>query len=328
MSEVKDRMPQPTPPPAAEASGFGELELVRVTEAAALAAGRLSGRGDQDKVKNLAASAMLQALEELGFHGHVGLGPRGDGILSAGSRVGIASETSPELGVYPVEGASLVARGLPNAISMVVAAEPGAFPVLPAVAYMEKLVAGASARGALDLDDGVADNLRRIAFARDCRVSDLSVAVLDRPRHQGLIDEIRAAGARIVALEDGDITAGLLAAADWTGVDAMIGFGGLQEAILAACAVRCLGGDMLSRLWPRNDEERILAGEDANRVWGVADLSRGDMTVVVTGITGGALLAPVHYGGGYAETASLILSSRTGTVRRLATRHQLTRVGG
>ena len=326
MSEVKDRLPQPTPP--AEVQGFGELELVRVTEAAALAAGRLAGRGDQDRVKNLAASAMLQALEELGFHGRVGLGPRGDGILSAGSRVGIATDAPPELGVYPVEGASLVARGLPNAISMVVAAEPGAFPVLPAVAYMEKMVVGPSARGALDLDDGVADNLRRIAFARDCRVSDLWVAILDRPRHQGLIEEIRAAGARIHSLEDGDITAGLLAAADWTGVDAMVGFGGLQEAILAACAVRCLGGDMLSRLWPRNDEERILAGEEGDRVWTVADLSRGDLTVVVTGITGGALLAPVVYGGGWAETSSLVLSTRTGTVRRLATRHQLTRAGG
>ena len=320
---------QPTVPPTpAELFGNGEQELVRATEAAALAAGRMTGRGDQDKVKNLAASAMLQELEELGFRGRVGLGPRGDGILSAGSQVGAAEGEQAELGVYPVEGASLVARGLPNAISMVVAAESGAFPSLPAVAYLEKVVVGAGARGALDLDDGVADNLRRIAFARDCRVSDLSVAVLDRPRHQGLIEEIRGAGARIVSLEDGDITAGLLAAADWTGVDAMFGFGGLQEAILAACAVRCLGGDMLCRLWPRNDEERILAGEDGDRVWGVPDLSRGELTVVVTGITGGSLLGPVHYGGGWAETSSLVLSTRTGTVRRMTTRHQLNRPSG
>src|SRR5947209_637617 len=256
-----------------ELSGISELELVRVTEAAALAAGRMAGRGDQDKVKNLAASAMLQALEEHGFAGRVTLGPRGDGILSAGSVVGTGGPG--ELGVYPVEGASLVARGFPNAISLAVLAEPGAFPSLPAVAYMEKLVVGASARGALDLDDGIADNLRRIAFARDCRVSDLSVAILDRPRHQGLIEEIRAAGARLVSLEDGDITAGLLAAAPWTEVDAMVGFGGLQEAIFAACAAGCLGGDMLCRLWPRNDEERILAGEEAEKVWGLSDLAGG-----------------------------------------------------
>jgi fructose-1,6-bisphosphatase II len=325
-SELRDR--SPLPPTPADLLGNSEQELVRVTEAAALAAGRMAGRGDQDKVKNLAASAMLQALEELGFHGRVALGPRGDGILSAGSLVGVQRGPIAELGVYPVEGASLVARGLPNAISMAVAGEPGAFPSLPAVAYMEKLVVGNSARGALDLDDGVADNLRRIAFARDCRVSDLTVALLDRPRHQGLADEIRSAGARIASLEDGDITAGLLAAADWTGIDAMMGFGGLQEAILAACAVRCLGGDMVCRLWPRNDEERILAGAEGDRVWAVPNLSGGELTVVVTGITGGPLLAPVYYGGGWAETSSLVLSTRTGTVRRMTTRHQLARAIG
>jgi len=327
--ESKLRDQSSLPPSPLELFGNSELELVRVTEAAALAAGRMAGRGDQDKVKNLAASAMLQALEELGFRGRVALGPRGDGILSAGSEVGVRLPgASAELGVYPVEGASLVARGLPNAISMAVAGEPGAFPSLPAVAYMEKVVVGSGARGTLDLDDGVADNLRRIAFARDCRVSDLTVALLDRPRHQGLADEIRSAGARIASLEDGDITAGLLAAADWTGVDAMFGFGGLQEAILAACAVRCLGGDMVCRLWPRNDEERILAGTEGDRVWGVPDLSTGELTVVITGITGGLLLAPVYYGGGWAETHSLVLSTRTGTVRRMTTRHLLIRASG
>ena len=327
--ESKLRDQSSLPPSPLELFGNSELELVRVTEAAALAAGRMAGRGDQDKVKNLAASAMLQALEELGFRGRVALGPRGDGILSAGSEVGVRLPgASAELGVYPVEGASLVARGLPNAISMAVAGEPGAFPSLPAVAYMEKVVVGSGARGTLDLDDDVADNLRRIAFARDCRVSDLTVALLDRPRHQGLADEIRSAGARIASLEDGDITAGLLAAADWTGVDAMFGFGGLQEAILAACAVRCLGGDMVCRLWPRNDEERILAGTEGDRVWGVPDLSRGELTVVITGITGGLLLAPVYYGGGWAETHSLVLSTRTGTVRRMTTRHLLIRASG
>ncbi|GAC1659069.1 MAG: class II fructose-bisphosphatase [Candidatus Dormibacteraceae bacterium] len=311
----------------ADVFGSGDLELVRATEAAALAAARLTGRGDQEKVKNIAASAMLQAIEELGFSGRVALGPRGDGILSAGSVVGV-QPGGAELGVYPVEGASLVARGLPNAISMVVAAAPGSFPTLPAVAYMEKIVVGSAARGAVDLDDGVADNLRRIAFARDCRVADLTVALLDRPRHQGLIEEVRGAGARILSLEDGDITAGLLAAADWTGIDAMLGFGGLQEAILAACAVRALGGDMLCRLWPRNDEERILAGEEGDRVWGLADLARHDLTIAITGVTGGALLGPVHFAGGWAETSSLVLNTRHGTTRRLTTRHQLSRPAG
>ncbi len=312
-------------PPPSDLGGRSELDLVRVTEACALACARLTGRGDQDRVRAVAATTMAQALQELGIAGRVAIGPRGDGILSTGSHVGPPEETGLELGVYPVEGASLVSRGLPNAISMIVAGEAAAFPSLPAVAYMEKVVVGSGARGAIDLDDGVADNLRRIAFARDCRVSDLTVAVLDRPRHQGLIEEVRSAGARLLSLEDGDITAGLLAAAEWTGVDVMVGFGGLQEALLAACAVRCLGGDMVCRLWPRNDEERILAGDEGERVWGVLDLARGDLTVALTGITGGSLLGSVYYGSGWAESHSLVLSTRTRSVRRITTRHQLNR---
>ena len=298
-----------------------ELELVKVTEAAALAAGRLSGRGDQDRVKSVAASAMLQSLEEMSLGGRVVLGPRGDGILSVGSLIG-NGEHFAEIGVYPVEGASLVSRGLPNAISMVVAGPPGSFPSLPAVAYMEKVVVGPAARGAIDLEDPIADNLRRVAFARDCRVADLTVAILDRPRHQGLIEEVRAAGARILMLEDGDITAALLASADWTAVDAMVGFGGFQEAIMAAAALTCLGGEILCRLWPRNDEERILAGDDGNRSYATADLCLNEVSVAITGITGGSLLGPVHYGGGWAETHSLILGGGSRTIRRVTTRHQ------
>ena len=314
--ELTDRVPLP------DVLGHGELELVKVTEAAALVAGRLTGRGDQDRVKSVAASAMLQSLEELNLAGRVVLGPRGDGILSSGSLIGFGHEHFSEFGVYPVEGASLVSRGLPNAISMVVAGPPGSFPSLPAVAYMEKVVVGPAARGAIELDDPVADNLRRIAFARDCRVADLTVAILGRPRHQGLIEEVRAAGARILTLEDGDITAALLASADWSGIDAMVGFGGIQEAIMAAAALRCLGGDIQCRLWPRNDEERILAGEDGNRSYGTADLCLKEVSVAITGITGGSLLGPVRYGGGWAETHSLILGAHSRTIRRVTTRHQ------
>lgn len=314
-------LPEPPPAQSAEMTQVHEIDLLRATEAAAAAAARLTGRGDQDRVKSVAASAMLQALEETAEGARVMLGPRGEGVLSPGSLVGGRDRGELELGVYPVEGASLVARGLPNAISMLVAATPGTFPTLPAVAYMEKMVVGASARGALDFDDGVADNLRRIAFARDSRVADLLVAVLNRPRHQGLIEEIRSAGARLALIEDGDITAGLLAAADWTGVDAMMGFGGLQEAVLAASGVRCLGGDLASRLWPRNDEERILAGEQAERNFGLDDLVGPEITVAVTGITGGSLLPAVEYSSGGAVTHSLLMSWRRRTVRRISTRH-------
>lgn len=317
---VGPSLPEPASQPA-EVIHVHEVDLLRATEAAALAAGRLAGRGDQDRVKSVAASAMLQSLEETAEGARVTLGPRGEGVLSPGSLVGGLDRGELELGVYPVEGASLVARGLPNAISMLVAAAPGSFPALPAVAYMEKMVVGGNARGALDFDDGLADNLRRIAFARDSRVGDLLVAVLNRPRHQGLIEEIRAAGARLALIEDGDITAGLLAAADWTDVDAMMGFGGLQEAVLAACAVRCLGGDLACRLWPRNDEERILAGEQAERSFGLDDLIGADISVAVTGITGGGLLPAVEYSSGGAWTHSLLLNWRRRTIRRISTRH-------
>jgi fructose-1,6-bisphosphatase II len=300
-------------------------DLVRASEAAALASARHTGRGDPERVRETSAAAMLHALELLGICGRVVLGPRGDRILSHGATMGRPGDPEYDLGVYPVEGASLVARGLPGAVSMLVAVEPGAFPDLPAVWYVEKIVAGPAARGALDLDDPLADNLRRIAFARDARVSDLAVAILDRPRHHELIDEVRDAGARIVLLEEGEIAGALLAATHGTGVDAMVGVGGLQETIMAASAVRCLGGELQARLWPRNDEERLLAGEQLRRVYGVTDLSPEHVDVAVTGITGGPLLPAAWYGGHGAESESLTMSTRFHTVRRVKTTHH--RVG-
>jgi fructose-1,6-bisphosphatase II len=300
-------------------------DVVWATEAAALACARHTGRGDPERVRETSAAAMLHTLELLGIRGRVVLGPRGDRILSHGATMGRPGDPEYDLGVYPVEGASLVARGAPGAVSVLVAVEPGAFPDLPAVWYVEKIVAGPAARGALDLDDPLADNLRRIAFARDARVSDLAVAVLDRPRHRELIDEIRDTGARIVLLEEGEIAGALLAATQGTGVDAMVGVGGLQEAIMAACAVRCLGGELQARLWPRNDEERVLAGPELGRVYGVTDLSPEQVDVAVTGISGGPLLQAAWYGGHGAESESLTMSTRFHTVRRLRTTHH--RVG-
>ena len=194
--------------------------------------------------------------------------------------------------------------------------------------YVEKIVAGPPARGALDLDDPLADNLRRIAFARDARVSDLVVAILDRPRHQELIDEARDAGARVVLLEEGEIAGALLAATQGTGVDAMVGVGGLQETIISACAVRCLGGEIQARLWPRNDEERLLAGGELGRVYGVAELAPEHSDVAVTGVSGGPLLRAPWYGSHGAETESLTMSSRFQTVCRLRTWHHRGGAGG
>jgi fructose-1,6-bisphosphatase II len=301
------------------------LSLVLATEAAAVSCARQVGRGDSDKAKEIAASAMLRVLEELPIRGRVVLGPWGEGVLSNGSLVGSGHGPDVDLGVYPVEGASLVARGLPWAFSMLVAVPSGSFPVLPAVAYADKIAVGPLARGAVDLDDSVGDNLRRIAFARDARVQDLVVAVLDRPRHKDLIDEVRSTGARILNLEEGDIAAALMTATEGTGVDAMMGIGGVQEALMAACGLRCFGGDIVVRLWPRNDEERLLAGEDAARTYSVADLAPDDVTVACTGISGGPLLKPVWFGGNWIETHSFAMSSRRATVRRITTRHHRVR---
>jgi fructose-1,6-bisphosphatase II len=301
--------------------------LLDVTEAAALACGRHLGRNDSGRARDVAAAAMLDALEELGVRGRVVLGPRGDEVLSHGTVVGTPEEPQFDLAAYPVEGAALVSRGLPGALSILVAVEPGGFPDLPAVWYMEKIVTGPPARNSMDLEDPLADNLRRIAFARDVRMTDLAVAVLDRPRHQDLIQEVRDTGARIVRLEEGEVAGALLAATEGTGIDAMVGIGGLQEAIISACAIRCLGGEILARLWPRNDEERELAGDQLDRVFKVADLSPELVEVAVTGITDGPLLRAVWYGSHNAATESLSMSTRSNTVRRVKSNHRRTALG-
>jgi fructose-1,6-bisphosphatase II len=297
------------------------LDLVRATEKAALAGAREMGKGDQEVVRLAAGQAMRQALDDSGLTGTVQLGPRNDASLAYSTVVGEGAGRAVDLGVYPVEGASLVARGVANAVSFLVAVETGTFPVLPAVWYVEKFVAGPEARGAIDLDDPIADNLRRIAFARDVRVQDLTVAILDRPRHEDLISEVAAAGARVLTLEEGDIGGSVMAAVPGSGIDASIGIGGLQETVMAACAIRCLGGEIQARPWARNDEERALIGADNAPSYGVADLSPANVGVAITGITGGQLLPGVWFGSRYAETTSLLLSSRQATIRRMTTRH-------
>lgn len=309
--------------PSFEARGELSFELVHATEAAALACAGFLGKGDADGVSNAAGEAMRRALDRSDMTGTVVLSPRHNAALPPGAVIG-AGERKVDLGVYPVEGASQVARGHINAVSLLVAVEPGGFARLPATSQMEKFVAGPSARGAIDLDDPVADNLRRIAFARDVRVQDLTVAILERPRHQQLIADVAAAGARIRTLEEGDFASAVMAAVAGTGIDAAIGIGDLHATLIAACAVRCLGGEFLARLLPRNDEERALVGEAASRVYGMAELVRAtDIAVAITGVTGGPLLPGVAFGRGYAETSSLVMSSRRSTVRRLTTQHHL-----
>ena len=309
--------------PSFQARGELSLELVHATEAAALTCARLLGKGDPDHVFEAASEAMRRVIEGSSVSGTVVLGPRDEPFLAQGS-VLVGGERTVDFGLFPVEGAGQVARGGTNAVSLIVAVEPGGFAQLPAVWHVEKIVAGPAARGAIDLDDPIADNLRRIAFARDARVQDLTVAILDRPRHLELIAEVAAAGARILVLEEGDFAGAVMAAVPGTGIDAAIGIGDLHATLIAACAVRCLGGELQARLWSRNEEERVLIGDQASRTYGAADLApAADVAVAITGVTGGQLLPGVLFGSGYAETSSLLLSSRHATVRRMTTRHHM-----
>lgn len=312
--------------PSFEARGELAFELVHATESAALACSVFMGRSDPEGVSEAAAEAMRATLERSGLTGKVVLSLRHQTTLPPGTVLG-SGERHVDLGIYPIEGASQVARGHINAVSLLVAAEAGGFGTLPAVSHIEKFVAGPAARGAIELDDTVADNLRRIAFSRDLRVQDLTVAILERPRHQDLIAQVAAAGARIRTLEEGDFASAVMAAMSGTGIDAAIGIGDLHATLMAACAVRCLGGEMVARLAPRTDEERRIVGEGASRIYNLAEMAPGsDIAVAITGVSGGPLLPGVSFGSGYAETSSLVMSSRLGTVRRLTTRHQITSV--
>lgn len=299
--------------------------LLAATEAAALAAARFIGRGDEERAKQAAAGAMLETLDgQLDVAGRIALTPGGDEILSPGSVVGRGEEAMLDLAVYPVEAGGMLARGMPNSCSIAIAALSDTFPVLPPVAYVEKFSVGPAARGGIDLEDTLVDNLRRLAFAKDCRVADLVVAVLDRPRHQDLMEEIRSTGARVLVLGDGDVGASMLPAVEDAGVDAMIGVGGVQEAVMAACAIKSLSGDIQVRLWPRNEEEVVLAGSDAGRVYRVGDLVPAEIVMAVTGITGGPLLRPVRFRGAWSDTDSMVMASRYSTSRRVTTRHHRT----
>ena len=309
--------------PSFRARGDWALELVHATEAAALACARRLGKGDPDRVSEVAGEAMRRVLEESGLSGTVVLGPREDHNLAYGTTL-TGGDRTVDFGLFPVEGASQVARGSANAVSIVAAVEPGGFAKLPPIWYVEKMVAGPGARGAIDLDDSIADNLRRIAFARDSRVQDLTVVILDRPRHREIIEEVAAAGARVRTLEEGDVAGAVMAAMPGTGIDAAIGIDGLHATLIAACVVRCLGGELQARLWPRNEEERLLIGDKAGRTYGVADLvPAAEVAVALTGVTGGQLLPGVMFGSGFAETSSLAMSSRHATIRRLITRHHV-----
>jgi fructose-1,6-bisphosphatase II len=251
-------------------------------------------------------------------------------MLYVGEQVGTGSPPTVDVAVDPIDGVTLLANGRPGAISVVAVAERATLFVTRLV-YMDKIAVGPKARGTININAPVRDNLKRIADALDRQVDDLTVVVLDRPRHERLIKEIKEAGARIKLISDGDVAPGIMAAMEEeSGIDALMGIGGSPEAILIACALKCLGGDMQCKLWPRDERERqILSDErlDLERVFTVEDLCRGtNVFVAVTGVTDGELLRGVRYTGGYARTSSLMMRSVSGGVRWMEAKHDLKRL--
>ncbi|MBA3337150.1 MAG: class II fructose-bisphosphatase [Chloroflexia bacterium] len=309
------------------------LEMARVTEAAALSAARWMGRGDKEAADQAAVDAMRLLLGTIEMHGVVVIGEGEKDhapMLYTGEEVGCADQPHVDIAVDPIDGTRLLAFGMPNSIAVVAIAERGAMFASPKIMYMEKLAVGADAAGVIDITDGVAANLRRIADAKRRDIPDLTVVILDRPRHEQLIAEVRDAGARIKLITDGDVAGALMAAIPSTGLDVLMGIGGAPEAVIAACALKCAGGDMQCRLWPRNDEERKFAKDDKidlQRVLRLDDLVAGDNVLfAATGITDGELLHGVQFFGDGARTQSLVMRAKSGTVRFIESTHKLSKL--
>jgi len=244
--------------------------------------------------------------------------------------VGCADSPVVDIAVDPIDGTRLLALGMPNSITTVAIAERGALFSSPDVMYMEKMAVGPEAAGVIDIEDSVAANLARIATAMGREIPDLTVVVLDRPRHEEIIREVRVTGARIKIISDGDVAGAVMAAMPDTGVDVLIGIGGAPEAVLAACAIKCIGGDIQCKLWPRNDDERRVVfekGIDVGHVLSCDDLVSGEnVFFAATGVTDGELLRGVHYFGDGATTQSLVMRAKSGTVRKIDATHRLSKL--
>ncbi|MDQ0994265.1 class II fructose-bisphosphatase [Streptomyces sp. V3I7] len=310
------------------------LDLVRVTEAAAMAAGRWVGRGDKNGADQAAVDAMRAMIGTVPVRGVVVIGEGEKDaapMLYNGERVGDGTGAGCDVAVDPIDGTTLTAKGMGNALSVLAVSPRGSMFDPSAVYYMDKLVTGPVAAGAVDIEAPVADNVRAVARAKGCAPEDITVCILDRPRHTGLAEQVRRAGARIKFISDGDVAGAVMAARDDTGVDLLLGVGGTPEGIITACAVKCLGGVLQGRLAPRDEAERrraLDAGHDLDRVLTTDDLVTGDDAFfVATGVTDGELLRGVRYGPGRASTESLVMRARSGTVRFLRSEHSLARLG-
>jgi fructose-1,6-bisphosphatase II len=306
------------------------LELARVTEAAAMASARWVGRGDKNAADGAAVNAMRLLINSVAMNGTVVIGEGEKDkapMLFNGEQVGDGTGPLCDVAVDPIDGTRLAANGMPDAISVLAVSARGAMYDPSAVFYMSKLVTGPEAASAVDIEADAAFNIAAVARAKGVSPHDVTVIILDRPRHAGLIEEVRATGARIKLITDGDVAGAIMAARAGTGIDLLLGIGGTPEGVIAACAVKCLGGIILGKLAPTDDAERakaLEAGHDLDRVLTTDDLvASDDAFFAATGITNGELLAGVRYKAGGATTSSLVMRARSGTVRAITSEHQL-----
>lgn len=303
------------------------LELVRVTEAAALSCGRWVGKGDKNSADRAATEAMRRSLESIEVSGTVVIG-EGEmdeaPMLYIGEKVGSGSGPQVDIAVDPLEGTSICAKGLSGSIATIALAPRGGFLHAPDM-YMEKIAVGPAAKGVIDINLPPAENLQRVAEAKGCRLEDLTVVILDRPRHDKIVGEIRKAGARIHLISDGDVAPAIAAAVEGSGIDMLMGIGGAPEGVLAAAALQCLGGDMQGRLVFMNNEERERASamgiSDFERIYRGEEMAQGEVVFAATGVTNGDLLKGVRYFAGGAQTHSIVMRSKTRTVRFIEAHH-------
>jgi fructose-1,6-bisphosphatase II len=306
------------------------LEAVRLTEAAAIYSARLMGRGDEKAADQAAVDAMRKAFNELNIRGTIviGEGERDEApMLYIGEKVGRGAPEDPEVDIAldPLEGTTITATGGPNALSVIAMADKGNLLNAPDT-YMDKIAVGPTAKGAIDLEKSTAQNLRVIADRKGVYVDDLTVIILNRPRHEKLISEVRATGARIKLIGDGDVSAAIATCFPEAGVDVLMGIGGAPEGVIAAAAIRCMGGDMQGRLKPRNDKEieraKKMGIPDVNKVFTLEELAKGHVLFAATGVTSGDFLRGVRFFKGGAETNSVVMRSKSRTIRYIQSRHQ------
>jgi len=305
------------------------LELVRATEAAALAAGRWMGRGDKVGADQAAVDAMRLSLNSIVMDGVVVIGEGEKDkapMLYNGEVLGTGNPPPVDIAVDPIDGTRLTSLGLPGAISVVALSERDTMYAPGSIVYMDKIAVGPEAKGAIDINAPVEENLQKVAKAKKRDVDDLTVVILDRPRHEKLVSGVRAAGARIKLIPDGDIAGGLMTAIEDIGLDILMGIGGSPEAVITACALKCIGGELQCKLWPRNGKERQKAldeGLDLEQVLTTDDLVQGDnVFFAATGVTDGQLLQGVKYFGTGAKTYSIVMRSKSGTVRLVEATHK------